>query len=216
LVVFVGGGLVAFRKVGSLLSAAALVRVVAPALVPDLEQLARRGEIETVRRGYCHGDLVGAALVLAATDLADVNRLVAAEAKERGIPVNVANPPEEGDCALPATVTIGDLHLTVSTGGRCPAFSRWLARKLPQMLGSEYAEALELAAAVREKLLTDSGIRAYNGQILAQLLDVDLPALLRDGRLDEVDELLRRLAGPDYALDRLPLRILAPWRSPTS
>jgi precorrin-2 dehydrogenase/sirohydrochlorin ferrochelatase len=216
LVVVVGGGAVAFRKVSQLLEATARVRIVAPALIWELEQLTRQNKVEATWRCYRHGDLEGAALVLAATDAADINRLVAAEARERGIPVNVADAPDAGTCTLSATMMIGDLQLAVSTGGRCPAFARWLARKLSEEMGPEYAVALDLTAAVREKLLTDPGRRAYNAEILAELLAADLPGLLRDSRLDEMDALLRRIAGPDYALDRLSLRTLPPWISPTN
>lgn len=216
LVVVVGGGAVALRKVRHLLEAAASVRVIAPQLTPELEQLAVEGTIEAGRRPYCQGDLRGAALALAATDDPDVNALVAAEAKERGVPVNVADSPEVGNCILPAIVAAGDVTVTVSSEGRCPAFSRWFARRIEEQLGPEYAAALELAAAVREKLLTDPGRRAYNRQILAELLDADLPGLLRDGRLAEIDALLLRTAGPEYALERLPLRTLPPWRLPTN
>lgn len=211
-VVVVGGGQVAARKVRSLLEAAARIRVVAPFLYPELEDLAAQGRLEAERRQYQVGDLEGAVLVLAATDSHEVNHAVAAESRERGIPVNVANAPDDGDCTLPAVAVVGDIMVTVSTGGRCPAFARWLARNLPDLMGPEYAEALELAAAVREKLLTDSGMRAYNSEILAELLEADLPGLIREQRLAEIDALLIRIAGPEYALERLPLRTVSPWR----
>jgi hypothetical protein len=85
-----------------------------------------------------------------------------------------------------------------------------------EQLGPEFPAVLELAAAVREKLLTDPGRRAYNKRILAELLEADLPGLLREGRLAEIDALLLRAAGPEYALERLPLRTFSPWRLPTN
>jgi precorrin-2 dehydrogenase/sirohydrochlorin ferrochelatase len=216
LVVVVGGGSVALRKVRQLLEAAASVRVIAPKLAPELELLAIEGKMEAEKRPYRRGDLAGAALALAATDAPDINALVAAEAKEAGVPVNVAAAPDVGNCTLPAVVAAGDITVAVSSSGRCPAFSRWFARRMEEQFGPEFPAALELAAAVREKLLTDPGRRAYNKRILAELLEADLPGLLREGRLAEIDALLLRAAGPEYALERLPLRTFPPWRLPTN
>ena len=58
-VVVVGGGPVALRRVGALLSAHALVTVVSPEVVAALQDLAERGHLEWQRRVYAEGDLAG-------------------------------------------------------------------------------------------------------------------------------------------------------------
>ncbi|MGH3274585.1 MAG: NAD(P)-dependent oxidoreductase, partial [Streptosporangiaceae bacterium] len=63
-VVVVGGGQVALRRARGLLAAAAVVTVIAPALLPEFDQL----DVRLVRRGYLDGDLDGCWLAHAATD----------------------------------------------------------------------------------------------------------------------------------------------------
>ena len=79
-VLVVGGGMVACRKVRTLLESGAVVHVVTPALSSDLAELARTGCI-TMRSGrYEPGDLAGMFMVIAASDDTGVNAGVAADA----------------------------------------------------------------------------------------------------------------------------------------
>ncbi|MFD6178410.1 MULTISPECIES: uroporphyrinogen-III C-methyltransferase [unclassified Isoptericola] len=81
LVIVVGGGPVALRRVRGLLAAGARVRVIAPDVVPDLAALVAAGAIERVTRGYCDGDLDGAWLVHTATGDPEVDARVAGDAE---------------------------------------------------------------------------------------------------------------------------------------
>ena len=84
LVVIVGGGPVAVRKVKGLLDAGATrVRVVAPECHASMP-----AGVERVVAAYDAPHLDGASLVFASTDSADVNDRVARDAAERGIWVN--------------------------------------------------------------------------------------------------------------------------------
>lgn len=142
--VVVGGGRVAGRKVRGLLGAGAEVVVVSPELEPGLEDV----DVEVRRRGYRYGDLEGAYLAFAATDSREVNAAVAGEAWERGIPVNVADRPAEGDFALPSVLRRGGLQVAVSTGGASPVLARRVRLELEEMFGSEWAGLVgELGAA---------------------------------------------------------------------
>src|SRR6266702_3798309 len=79
-VVVVGGGAVALRRVAGLLAAGAKVTVVAPTATPALADLASGGRLSWRQRPYRSGDLDGAWLVMACTDVATVNATVAADA----------------------------------------------------------------------------------------------------------------------------------------
>jgi len=92
--------------------------------------------------------------VIAATSDRDVNRRVALEARKLGIPVNVSDRPDEGNCRFPALLQRGSLELAISTEGRSPAAAVALRDMLAELIGEEYGEMLELLAIVREKLLT--------------------------------------------------------------
>ena len=123
----VGGGPVAVRKVQGLLEAGAQVTVVAP---EPLAGLAIRQQV----RKYQPGDLKGAVLAFTATNDRAVNAQVAAEAKRRRIPVNVADQPEEGDFIVPARLRRGRIQIAVSTGGESPRLAKQLRQKLESVL----------------------------------------------------------------------------------
>ena len=102
LAVVVGGGEVGERKVCGLLDAGMRVRLISPQVTPELARLAADGIIEWLARTYQSGDLQGARLVIAATNVRAVNHAVAMEAHEGGQLVNVADAPAEGTVHMPA------------------------------------------------------------------------------------------------------------------
>ena len=135
----VGGGAVAGRKARKLLQARASVVVIAPEVAPDIGSVA----VEVREREYREGDLEGAFLAFAATDRREVNAAVAREARELGVPVNVADRPEEGDFSLPSTLRRGRLQVAVSTGGASPTLAGRVRRELEGLFGPEWAGVVE-------------------------------------------------------------------------
>jgi precorrin-2 dehydrogenase / sirohydrochlorin ferrochelatase len=164
--VVVGGGGVANRKARKLLQAHARVVVISPHIAPELESVA----VEVHRRPYREGDLEGAYLAFAATNLRGVNAAVAREAKERGIPVNVADKPSEGDFALPSTLRRGRLQVAVSTGGASPTLARRIRGELEEAFGPEWAGIVEeFNAARRNGRETDERLEGEVSRCLSRL-----------------------------------------------
>ena len=203
-VVIVGAGAVAARKAKRLLSAGARVTVIAPSPDETIAALAAAGHLTHLARCYMPGDLEGALLAFAATDDAAVNLAVAAEARQRGILIDIVDSPRRSDFTTPALLERGDLLVTVSTAGASPALSRRIIGQLEPLFGPEYAEAVTLLAAVREKLLTEKGGSAYNVRVFAELAALDLPALIKSGQREAIDQILLKLSasGPGPAPDR--------------
>jgi precorrin-2 dehydrogenase / sirohydrochlorin ferrochelatase len=193
-VIVVGGGAVAARKAKRLVSAGGDVVVVAPAVTKSLASLRDDGKLTHIARGYREGDLAGALLVFAATDDRAVNQAVAAEARERAILVDLVDAPARGDFTTPAVLEQGELVIAVSTGGASPALSRRIVDQLQPLFGPEYAEAVALLSAVREKILTVKAGSAYNERVFAELAALDLPALIKNGQRDEIDQIVLKLA----------------------
>ncbi len=203
LAVIVGGGAVAERKCRTLLEAGAVVTVIAPRLSRGLVGLLEKGEVTHLAREYRRGDLAQAFLVFAATGNQATSAAVAEEAAEWRIPANIADLPERSDFTTPASVARGDLLLTVSTGGKCPALARDICAALAADYGAEYALVLQILAAVRERLMAaKKGSHAIR-DILQGLIVGNLPGLVRSGAADRVDRLLREAAGPGFSLAEL-------------
>ena len=125
----------ASRKVGKLLQAGAEVVVVSPEVLPELASM----DVEILHRPYQYG----ANLAFTATDSREVNAAVAREAKERGVPINVADRPSEGDFSVPSTLRRGGLQVAVSTGGASPTLARRIRGELEEAFGPEWAGVVE-------------------------------------------------------------------------
>jgi precorrin-2 dehydrogenase/sirohydrochlorin ferrochelatase len=151
--VVVGGGQVAARKVTALRRACAQITIISPSLCESLEKLAGQGNIEVVDRDYRQGDLLGAFLVVAATDDRNVNRQVWEEARTRNLLVNVVDDPEHCNFIAPSVVRQGPLSLAISTSGQCPAYSRHLRRRLESEFGPAYARYVELLGDLRGRIV---------------------------------------------------------------
>ncbi|MFC5529297.1 precorrin-2 dehydrogenase/sirohydrochlorin ferrochelatase family protein [Cohnella yongneupensis] len=147
--VVIGGGEVAERKARGLLNAGASVRVISPSVTRGLSDMAQAGSIHLLQREYAKGDLEGATLAFAATDRQEVNASVAAEARERGIPVNVADGDTEGDFIVPAVLRRGDLVLSASASGAGPAVSARIIGELSSRYGPEYEGYLKALRQIR-------------------------------------------------------------------
>ncbi len=136
-VTVVGGGQVAGRKVAGLLAAQAAVTVISPALTPELARLAAAHELTWRARPYVPGDLAGARLVFAATNVRMVNALVARDAARLGILCNVADAPEEGTFHLPAVHRQAEVVVAVGTSGTAPGRAKTLRDRIATWLTAE-------------------------------------------------------------------------------
>lgn len=199
----VGGGEVGARKVETLLSCGASVRLVSPEVVPWLEEEIKKGTVELVGSHYDEDQLQGCFLVIAATDDMELNCRIARDAEQRRILCNVVDYPKEGDFILPSLVQRGALTLAVSTSGKSPALARELRQDLEQRFGMEYGHFLELMGAVRSRVLEKSQDFRANKEKFDQLVKSELLELVRRRDYEGVDRLLRRVLGSGYSLQEL-------------
>ncbi len=108
--------------------------------------------VEVLADPYQESHLEGVALAFASAT-PEINRQVVADAKRRGIWVNSASDPGEGDFTLPAVWRDGPLTLTVSTTGASPALSTLLRDRAAEALGPAAAGLATLLAELRPMVL---------------------------------------------------------------
>ncbi|MDT8317581.1 MAG: bifunctional precorrin-2 dehydrogenase/sirohydrochlorin ferrochelatase [bacterium] len=179
--VLIGGGNVAYRKAVSLLKAGANIKLIAPEINEGVSKLVDDKSINWIKRCYEPGDLDGAALAIVAVDDPAVGEKVSEEAAKLNILINVADIPEQCTFTLSSCIERGDLLVTISTGGRCPAFSRHMRLKLEEIIDDSYGELLDLLGDAREKLLK-AGISSDNCRdSLNKIIDSDIISFLREG-----------------------------------
>ena len=124
----------AARKVRLLSSAGARVVVIAPALCEELSERLAADQLTHLSRLFELPDLDGAALVIAATDDAVVNRLVSESAAARNIPVNVVDDAALSTVIFPSIVDRNPILIAISSSGKAPTLSRQLRGRLEAML----------------------------------------------------------------------------------
>ena len=140
-VVLVGGGAVAYAKLGELVRAGAHVTVVSPEIRPEIASF---DGLIIVQREFTPRDLDGAWFVVAAAP-PDVNRRVAAAAEERHVFVNAVDDAAGASAYAGGVFRRGGVTIAVSTEGRAPALAGLLREGL-EALVPEDVETWVLAA----------------------------------------------------------------------
>ena len=195
-VVVIGGGAMGEEKVTRLLPYEAQVVVVSRDVTDEVAELADDGTIEWVRRPYRRGDLDGAFIAIVADTSDDaVNQAVSEEARERNVPLNVADVTDLCTWITPSVARRGEVIVATSTGGASPA----LARRFREILNGEcrlesrhelmdFADLAPLLSDARKQLL-DKGIRLNLDHWQACLTD-ELIDLMQDGEIERAEKVL--------------------------
>ena len=147
-VLVVGGGEIALRKIRLLLRAQARVEIVARELHPELLGLG----LLALASEFQPGQLDGCRLAIAATDDAALNARVAAEARARGIPVNVVDDEARSTYITPAIVDRAPVLVAISSGGAAPILARRLREKIEGLVPAAFGRIAEFLAAKRTRL----------------------------------------------------------------
>lgn len=129
LVVVVGGGKVASRKIKTLLAKDAQVRVISPELNEGIDPQ----RVTWLQRPYQRGDLEGAKLVFACTDDASVNTQVMEDAHPSQL-VNNTGDKHFSDFYNVAIARAKDFSVMISTDGASPERSKEIRQKLEAIL----------------------------------------------------------------------------------
>jgi siroheme synthase-like protein len=152
-VLVVGAGSVAERKVMTLLSAGARIRVVAPRATAKIQQLAQAKTIEWTARGFKDADVEQVWLVVASTSDADVQRRVAATASAHHTFVVAVDDPTHASAYSGAVVRRPPFTIAISSSGATPAMTRLVREVVEQVLPSD--AWVEHAKRLRAKWLAE-------------------------------------------------------------
>jgi len=186
----VGGGQVSERKTQTLLECGAVVTLVSPEVTPVLDELARAGRLRILLRPFEPSDVDGAVIVIAATNIRAVNEAVSHACRERGILINVVDVPDLCDFYVPASITRGDLLVTIGTSGQSPMLSKKLRKMLETQFGPEYGPFLEMAGRLRQELKSRVSDRLRRNEAEAEFLASPILSCLAEGKLSEAEDLL--------------------------
>ena len=164
-VLIVGGGDVALRKLALLERTGPSITLVAPQVLPEIQERAAAGKISVALREFLPADLEGARLVIVATSRRAVNRWIAALSEARGIPVNVVDDREASRFIVPAIIDRDPVLVAVSTEGTSPVLARRLRERLeafiPRRIGELALWLRALRHSARRRLRDTAARRRY-------------------------------------------------------
>jgi precorrin-2 dehydrogenase/sirohydrochlorin ferrochelatase len=193
--IVVGGGDVAERKVERLLECGAHVAVIGKTLTPRLESMKNKGTIEHIHADYDKTCIDDAFLVIGATDREDVNKKISRDAKDKGIPVNIVDDPDNCDFILPSLLQRGDLVIAISTGGKSPALAKKLRQEMENLYGPEYEMLITVMGNLRAKLLMKGYSSDENKRLFESVAYSDILHHIKDKNWEKVKKTVYDITG---------------------
>ncbi len=204
-VLVVGGGAVAERKLAALLDTGADILVLADQVSPAMQQWQGKGQLAVQQVNLDISGLTGllnrwrlrrvvqqAWLVIAATDDRNLNCYLAALGKRLRVFTNVVDDLELTQFHVPAVLQRGPLQAAISSAGVAPVLARRMRSQLEVLLDESTAELAGLLARWRSPIkqrITDVSRRR---QWYDDLLDGELPRLVKQRRLEAAEQYLAR------------------------
>ena len=141
-VLVVGGGQIALRRLLLFIEEGAIVTVVSPEVVPDIEELFKQGKIHWFEKEIELQDLDKAFMIIAATNDSDLNEWIAENAKTNQLVNNVSNA-KKGNVTVPKSVKKGRLTLSVSTNGASPKLAKQICEQFSNQFDDHFIRNLD-------------------------------------------------------------------------
>lgn len=186
----VGGGEVALRKARLLDRAGARLRVVAPEIVPALQELLATQGGEWIAASWQAHYLDGVELAIGATDDESVNRQLYEEARARGVPVNVVDNPALCSFIFPAIVDRDPLLISITSGASSPVLARWVRSRIESMFPARLGQAAALMGRFRAAVAARLPVMGVRRQFWEGLLEGTFMEKVLAGRDDEAETIL--------------------------
>ncbi len=133
------------------------------------------------------------AFVIAASDQPDVNCLAASICREKRIPVNVVDVPEECTFYFPSLVKRGRLTVGISTGGASPSAAIYVRKEIEKILDDGIGDILDYLAGrrgfVKETIDSESLRKEAFSRLFYRCLECGRPL-----NCEEEDEILKQVS----------------------
>lgn len=186
LIVVVGGGTVALRKIEKLLPFEPSVKVIAPEICKKISQISH---LEIIQRCFQDSDIDGAFAVIGASDNETLNAHIAMLCRERNIPVNIVDDPKKCTFYFPALVKENDITIGISTSGTSPLFAGFLRMMIDDMLDERCLGIAEILSRYRPVIRQMFGTAESRKQAADALLEL----CLIDDKLPTDEEIMDML-----------------------
>ena len=165
----VGGGKTALGKAKRLLDYGPRLTVIAPEVLPELANLSG---VSVVSRTFRPADLDDSpTFVIAATNDRQTNHEISLLCRERRLPVNVVDTPEDCTFLFPSLVRRGPLSIGISTGGASPSGAIYIKNEISHGLPDAIGEILYWLDNQREPIKQSVGSEETRKVIYQRLFE---------------------------------------------
>lgn len=155
-VLVVGGSFVAYQKLASLIQTKAKLTVIAPSIIEEIYEL--NGEfpykrfIDFVERDYEWDDEKHAFMVIAATNIPELNLSILNRCKDQSILALSVDHPDESDFFVPSIASNKEIKIAISTNGQAPGIAQGLRKTIQNKLLDPFVKYIPLVANFRERI----------------------------------------------------------------
>lgn len=173
----VGAGAVGYEKLSFILKSSpdAQITMVAPWISEEVKNLLinhPQNKVRIIQRKFHPEDVAGKDMVIAATDISELNHKVYKIAKAFGVLVNVADTPSLCDFYLGSIVTRGNLKVAISTNGQSPTFAKRFRQVLEEILPANTDGLLTNLKVFRDRLKGNFAVKVQKlNELTATLVD---------------------------------------------
>lgn len=215
-VLVVGAGQLACSRIYSLIDSGATVEVVAPVVLPEIDDLVpvHGSRVRIHRRSFAEEDAARIKareffLVMACTNSEEENLRVGQAARSDGVLVHVVDNLDLSDFVVPKVVKRGHLKIAVSSDGLSPAVDRAVRARVESALGVQIDKYVLFLGFLRERLLAletdprlaEPGSRRKAARRLAESEEIYL-AVQREN-FDEAARLVQQIVAEEQDAARV-------------
>lgn len=186
----VGGGLIAERKIETIIDYSPKIEVVAPNVTEYIKKLAEEKKIIWHKRVFNKEDIKGKFIVFVATDDIVLNKEISELCKENKILVNCVKPGLSGNCIMPSFSNCDGMIISVSTLGQFPLIAKKFREEM-EVKAEKYRKLLNLLTPYRERLLTLSRDSNYNKKLWQDFFNYPVTEKIEDGHIEEVEKYIK-------------------------
>lgn len=157
-VLVVGGGFVALEKISFMLKSSPKAKITMISPMYREETIEKADSAENVTRivgKYKKRYLKGKHIVVATTDIPDVNLKVYKDCKKRAILVNLADNPPYCDFYMGGIVSKGNVKIGISTNGKSPTMAKRLRQFFEVVLPDDIDDLSEYLNKYRDTIKGD-------------------------------------------------------------
>ncbi|MBU2863238.1 siroheme synthase CysG [Reinekea forsetii] len=194
-ILVVGGGAIALRKITLLSKSGASIKVVAPNIRQDIQD---NPQCDCYFKAFEPEDINGVALVIAATEIADLNKQVSELAQANGLLVNVVDSPDLCNVIFPSIVDRSPLVIAITSSGQAPVLARSVRAKLESTIPASFGHLAQLAAKYRQKVKDSFTKLDDRRNFWEKILQGVTAEHVYAGRLEEAElSLQKQLSNPE-------------------